>query len=146
MCRGSDVPGLKTRPTGETIVHSFGSNRLEDFVKSASSPQSTFGIRSAVTRGARGERRPLDQPRGPGIPVAHQRSHAERARPRGPFACTPLSVRLFVVLGEQVSPEVTLEIAPHLVDVVGAVLGVVELDEERRTLDAVVVPCLASFG
>src|SRR5204863_12724 len=44
------------------------------------------------------------------------------------------------VLAEQVLPEVAVEVAPDRVDVVGVVLGVVVLDEERRPLHAVVVP------
>src|SRR5690349_17135681 len=44
-----------------------------------------------------------------------------------------------VMLGQDVLPPVALEVAPHAVDVVRAVLRVVVLDQERRALDAVVV-------
>ena len=40
---------------------------------------------------------------------------------------------------EEVRPEVILDIAPHAVDVVGVVLRVVVLDDERRSLDHIVV-------
>ena len=43
------------------------------------------------------------------------------------------------VLAQQIAAEVAVEIAPHRVDVVAVVLGVVELDEKRRPLHAVVV-------
>ena len=49
------------------------------------------------------------------------------------------------VFAQQVSPEVAVEVAPHRVDVVAVVLGVVVFDEEGRTLDPVVV-LLAAFG
>src|SRR5438094_2879608 len=44
-----------------------------------------------------------------------------------------------VVLGQQVRAEIALEIAPDAVDMVGIVLGVVILDQERRSLNPVVV-------
>ena len=43
------------------------------------------------------------------------------------------------VLLEQVAPEVAREVAPHRVDVVPVVLGVVEFDQEGRALDPIVV-------
>jgi hypothetical protein len=43
------------------------------------------------------------------------------------------------VLAQQVAAEVILEIAPYGMYVVAVVLGVVELDQEGRTLHAVVV-------
>jgi hypothetical protein len=43
------------------------------------------------------------------------------------------------MLAEQVSTKVAVEVAPHRVDVVPVVLGVVVLDQERRALDAVVM-------
>src|SRR5678816_4181916 len=49
-------------------------------------------------------------------------------------AMTALVMRL-----QQVQPEVAVVIAPHRVDVVGAILGVVVLDQENRRLDAIVV-------
>ena len=49
------------------------------------------------------------------------------------------------VLAQQVAPEVAVEVAPHRVDVVAVVLGVVVLDQERRALDPVVV-LLAALG
>src|SRR5262245_26365636 len=39
---------------------------------------------------------------------------------------------------KQVKAEIAIVIAPDRVDVIGVVLGVVILDEERRTLDAIV--------
>src|ERR1700704_2775597 len=52
------------------------------------------------------------------------------------------------MLAQQIPPEVAFEIAPDRVDVVAVVLGVVELDEERRTLHAIVVllPALRFTG
>src|SRR5262245_15591854 len=49
------------------------------------------------------------------------------------------------VLAQQVAAEVAVEVAPHRVDVVAVVLRVVVLDEERRSLDAVVV-LLSALG
>src|SRR6185503_18216673 len=43
------------------------------------------------------------------------------------------------MLAEKIAPEVAVEVAPHRVDVVAVVLRVVELDDEGRALDAVVV-------
>src|SRR6185369_14195694 len=43
-----------------------------------------------------------------------------------------------IVLGQQVCAPVPLEFPPHAVDVVGMVLGVVVLDQERRALNAVI--------
>ena len=47
--------------------------------------------------------------------------------------------RRLVVLLEQVVAEIVFEVSPDAVNVVGVVLGVVVLDQERRPLDAVVV-------
>src|SRR5258708_27269221 len=44
-----------------------------------------------------------------------------------------------VMLGQEISAPVPLELSPHAVDMVRVVLGVVVLDQERGTLDAVVV-------
>jgi hypothetical protein len=44
-----------------------------------------------------------------------------------------------VVLGQQVSGEVAAQVAPHGVDVIGLVLGVVVLDEQARTAERVIV-------
>ena len=44
-----------------------------------------------------------------------------------------------IVLLQQVQAEVAIEVAPHAVDVVGVVLRVIELDEKRGGLDAVVM-------
>ena len=41
-----------------------------------------------------------------------------------------------VMLGQQVPAEVAAQIAPHGVDVIGPVLGVVVLDEQAWTADA----------
>lgn len=46
---------------------------------------------------------------------------------------------VLVVFSEEVAAEVALEVAPDRMDVVGAVLGIVELEEERGALDAVVM-------
>jgi len=54
-------------------------------------------------------------------------------------------VRFLEVLRERVVTEVLLQVAPGGVHVVRVVLRVVQFDEERRTLDAVVV-ALAHFG
>jgi hypothetical protein len=43
------------------------------------------------------------------------------------------------VVGENVAAEVAARVAPDGVDVVGAALGVVVLDQKPRTLDPVVV-------
>ena len=50
-----------------------------------------------------------------------------------------------VVLGQHVVAEVVRRVAPHRVDVVAVSLGVVVLDEQRRSLDAEVMP-LPGFG
>src|SRR6185436_6307825 len=61
------------------------------------------------------------------------------------FVSSVLSTRVFSgsrrpeMLPQQVSHEVAIEVAPHRVDVVAVVLGVVVLHEEGRTLHAVVV-------
>jgi hypothetical protein len=44
-----------------------------------------------------------------------------------------------VVLGQQVPGEVAAQVAPHGVDVIGLVLGVVVLDEQARTAEGVIV-------
>src|SRR5687768_8032848 len=44
-----------------------------------------------------------------------------------------------VVLGQQVTAEVVAQVPPHGVDVVGVVLLVVVLDQDRRSVDPVVV-------
>src|SRR6185503_7355019 len=57
-------------------------------------------------------------------------------------ACLALSSsvrRRFEMLPQEIASEVAVEITPHRVDVVPVVLRVVELDEERRALHAVVV-------
>src|SRR5215203_550619 len=51
--------------------------------------------------------------------------------------------RRAVVLCEQIQAEIAVEFPPHRMDVVGVVLRVVVLDEERRALNAVVVPLSA---
>ena len=43
------------------------------------------------------------------------------------------------MLAQQIAAEVAFEVAPHRVNVIRIVLGIVELDEECRTLHAVVV-------
>src|SRR5215472_3052704 len=47
--------------------------------------------------------------------------------------------RVVVVLGEEIFAPVAVEVAPDAVDVVGVVLGVVELDEKRFSLDPVIM-------
>src|ERR1700730_6667063 len=59
-------------------------------------------------------------------------------------ACSVYSDTLLVrdrleVLAQQIPPEVAVEIAPHGMDVIAVVLGVVVLDQKRGPLDAVVV-------
>ena len=44
-----------------------------------------------------------------------------------------------VVLGQQVPGEVAAQVAPHGVDVIGLVLGVVVFDEQARTAERVIV-------
>ena len=44
-----------------------------------------------------------------------------------------------VVLGQRVVAEIADEVAPHRMDVVGAVLGVVVLDQSCRPVDAEIV-------
>ena len=48
-------------------------------------------------------------------------------------------VRVLEVFLQQITTKVVLKIAPDSVDVVGIVLSVVVLEEERRSVDAVVV-------
>ncbi len=48
-------------------------------------------------------------------------------------------VRVLEVFLQQITTKVVLEIAPDSVDVVGIVLSVVVLEEERRSVDAVIV-------
>src|SRR5438552_9551915 len=65
--------------------------------------------------------------------------HKPAAETNRLLVVAPLAVRLREVNPEQVGPEVTVEVAPDGVDVVGIVLRVVVLDQERRPLDTVVV-------
>ena len=51
----------------------------------------------------------------------------------------------FIMLFQGVFAEVIRGVAPDCVDVIGVILSVVVFDEERRTLDAVIVPN-AHFG
>src|SRR5688572_26537737 len=53
------------------------------------------------------------------------------------------AVAVLVVLAEQVVAEVALPVAPHRVHVVGPVLRVVVLDDERRAGQAVIVAFVA---
>ena len=46
---------------------------------------------------------------------------------------------ILIVLPQQVASEVPIEVAPHRMDMIAAILGRVVLDEELRALDAVVV-------
>src|SRR5215207_11747819 len=50
-----------------------------------------------------------------------------------------------VVLGEQIAAEVVAQVAPHGVDVIRVGLLVVVLDEDRRSMDAIIVR-LANLG
>src|SRR6185437_12486833 len=52
---------------------------------------------------------------------------------------TPLVVARLVVHGQQVEPEIAVEVTPHGMNVVGAVLGVVVLDQKSRRLNAVIM-------
>src|SRR5262245_56972623 len=56
-----------------------------------------------------------------------------------------LSVCVLIVLSQQVRSEITLEVTPYAVDMVCIILSVVVLDQECRTLDAIVMR-LAAFG
>src|SRR5262245_32576696 len=56
-----------------------------------------------------------------------------------PLALSPLFVCAFVILLQHIVTEVAVEIPPHAVDVVAIGLHVVELDEERRSLHAIVM-------
>src|SRR5207249_2831005 len=53
--------------------------------------------------------------------------------------------RALQMLPEQIPPEISLEIPPHRMNVVGIVLRVVVLDEKRGSLDPVVM-LLAALG
>src|SRR5579862_4691806 len=61
------------------------------------------------------------------------------------MAGTSALVLLPVVLSQHVVAEVAGRIAPYRMDVVAVALGVVVLDEQRRSLDAEVMP-LPGFG
>jgi hypothetical protein len=62
-----------------------------------------------------------------------------RSRP-GPGPEARLSVVRAVVCRQHVVAEVVRRVPPRRVDVVAVVLGVVVLDEQRRSLDTVVMP------
>src|ERR1700704_3739806 len=53
-------------------------------------------------------------------------------------------MRFLIVLAEDVFAPVAREVAPDAVDVIGVVLRIVKLDEERRALDAIAM-ALAVF-
>jgi hypothetical protein len=57
----------------------------------------------------------------------------------------PRLVAGLVVLDEKIQAGVAVDIAPHAVDVVGVVLGVVEFNQDGGRLDAVAVG-LAAIG
>src|SRR3954447_2717778 len=46
---------------------------------------------------------------------------------------------LLVMFAKQVFTEITLEVTPDSMDVIGVVLGVVVLEQESRTLDTIIV-------
>src|SRR6266571_3969859 len=62
----------------------------------------------------------------------------ERAR-AGRWSDVVVAVAVLVVRAEEVGAEVAGRIVPHGVDVVGVVLGVVELDQHGRPVDPIVV-------
>src|ERR1700730_13190994 len=44
-----------------------------------------------------------------------------------------------IVFFQQVQTEVAFKIAPHGMDVIGGILGVIELNQERRRLDPIIM-------
>src|SRR5215210_7730882 len=70
--------------------------------------------------------------------LAHARASGGKAR-------RALAVVLGVVTGQKVLAPIVGEVPPDGMDMVGAVLGIVVLDQERRALDGVVVPLARLF-
>src|SRR5215813_10613480 len=90
---------------------------------------------------------------GPSFEVSHRLttrrgSAIEKVRilvlsiPRAPIL---LAVRGLMVHGQEIETEVAVEVAPDRVNMIGAVLNVVVLDQKRRPLDAIVMG-LTVFG
>src|SRR5579864_5373854 len=63
-----------------------------------------------------------------------------QARKTRRFETTLLPMTGLVMLSQQVASEVSRKVAPYRMDVVGVVLGIVHLDQERGRLNAVVMP------
>src|SRR5260370_1099561 len=69
-----------------------------------------------------------------------------QARKTRRFETTLLPMTGLVMLAQQVAAEVARKVAPHRMDVVGVVLRVVELDQKRGRLNAVVMPLAGLFA
>src|SRR5262249_31190053 len=74
------------------------------------------------------------------------RAHPLNPRPSAFYSFSPLEGREAFSGFVRGNTEVAEHIPPDAVDVVGAVLGVVELDQEGRALDAVAVGLVAFTG
>jgi hypothetical protein len=55
-------------------------------------------------------------------------------------ACVLMMRDIPVVFGEKIFAPVAVKVAPHAVNVIGVVLRVIELDQKRAALHAVVQP------
>src|SRR5260370_3668597 len=51
-----------------------------------------------------------------------------------------------IMFFQQVQAEIAVKIAPHGMDVIGVILGVVELHQKRRRLDAVIMALAPSLS
>src|SRR6476646_4992242 len=79
-------------------------------------------------------RRPLSSPLTIAAPTA-SRNNVVKSR----IAVASLVRRRLQMLPQEITPEVTVEVAPDRVHVIAVVLAVVEFDRERRALHAVVM-------
>src|SRR5215204_2394438 len=114
--------------------------RRDDHVRSEHGPDKTPTRLTATARlrqcAARRARRPRLNRAEPAAAARHTlRRLPAVARVLVPLPRIRVMRRRAVVLREQIQAEVAVEVPPHGMDVVGVVLRVVVLDEERRALD-----------
>ena len=131
-------------PASAIVAGDFTSRRrirISDWCAISPTP----GARPATAR-----RRRFLSPRGPHAIMCRHSDLGPRSKKRGsarhrrsdhrPVRESTLAVRLLaIVLAQRVVAEIGGEVAPHRVDVVGAVLGVVVLDQGDRPVDAEVI-------
>src|SRR5215218_3401807 len=84
-------------------------------------------------------RRPHTRPARPNGSRSGSRREPPALRPNDVLQADRSVAHARVVLGQQVPGEVAAQVAPHGVDVIGPVLGVVVLDEQAWTAERVIV-------